>query len=118
MAASALDLHSVEGALTRYRIAALVVGISILILVCIGIPLDKGAGHPGVDQSLGFVHGIVFYPVYILLTLDLGRRIRMHPIQLVLTILFGTVPLLSFYAERQTTKLVHERQTAPTHELV
>jgi integral membrane protein len=118
MPPSALDFSSVEGALLRYRVVAMIVGISILVLVCIGLPLDKGAGHPGIDQSLGFVHGVIFYPVYVLLTLDLGRRIRMHPIQLILTIVFGTVPIVSFYAERRTTKLVRERQAALTHETV
>lgn len=117
MPATALDLRSVEGALLRYRVIALIVSVSILVLVCIGLPLDKGAGHPWIDQNLGFVHGIVFYPLYILLTLDLGRRIKMHPVQLALTIVFGTVPLVSFYAEHRTTTLVRERQAAPTHDV-
>jgi integral membrane protein len=112
MAATLLDLKSVEGALLRYRIMATVVGISILVLVCIGIPLDFGAGHPAVDMYLGFVHGVVFYPLYIVLTLDLGRRVRMHPLRTVLTAAVGTVPLVSFYAESRTTQFVRERQAA------
>jgi integral membrane protein len=118
MAGSLLDFHSVEGALARYRVIALIVSISILVLVFVGLPLDKGAGHPVIDQTLGFVHGVIFYPLYVILTLDLGRRIRMHPVQLILTIVFGTVPVVSFYAEHRTTTLVRERQAAPTHELV
>jgi integral membrane protein len=113
-----MDAKSVEGALLRYRIAAVVVGVSILILVCIGIPLDKGAGHPGIDQTLGFVHGVFFYPIYILLTLDLARRTRMHPVQLALTVVFGTVPLASFYAERRATQFVRSRLAATADELV
>lgn len=111
---SMLDVRSVEGALLRYRVMAIVVGLSILVLVCIGVPLDLGAGHPVIDQNLGFIHGVVFYPLYILLTLDLGRRIRMHPVQLVLTIIGGTVPIASFYAERRTVQLVREREAALT----
>lgn len=118
MPSSPLEAKSVEPALLRYRVAALVVGVSILVLVCIGIPLDKGAGHPGIDQSLGFVHGVFFYPIYILLTLDLGRRTRMHPVQLALTVVFGTVPFASFYAERRATQFVRERLSASTDELV
>jgi integral membrane protein len=109
LSATSADAKGVDGALLRYRVAAFVVGISILVLVCVGIPLDKGAGHPGLDQALGFVHGVFFYPIYILLTLDLARRTRMHPLQIVLTIVFGTVPLVSFYAERRATQFVRSQ---------
>ena len=107
-----LDFASTEGALQRYRFMAIVVGISILVLVCVGLPLDKGAGHPVIDQKLGFVHGAFFYPLYILLTIDLARRVRMHPVQLLLTIVLGTIPLASIYAERYTTRFVRARQAA------
>ncbi|MBV9487116.1 MAG: DUF3817 domain-containing protein [Frankiaceae bacterium] len=113
MPSSPLDAKRVEAALLRYRIAAFVVGISILVLVCVGIPLDKAGGHPGIDQTLGFVHGAFFYPIYILLTLDLARRTRMHPVQLALAVVFGTVPIVSFYAEHRTTQFVRERLAAP-----
>jgi hypothetical protein len=33
----------------------------------------------------------------------------MHPIQLLVIVLVGTVPLVSFYAERRTTDYVRER---------
>jgi hypothetical protein len=36
----------------------------------------------------------------------------MTPIQLVLTIAAGTIPVASFYAERRTTQFVRERQAA------
>jgi hypothetical protein len=55
---------------------------------------------------------VFFYPLYILLTLDLTRRVRMTPIQLILTILAGTIPIASFYAERKTTQYVRRRMAA------
>jgi integral membrane protein len=118
MAASALDLRSVEGALARYRVVALIVSVLLVVLFGVGIPLEFGGGHKGVDQVVGLAHGVVFYPLYILLTLDLARRVRMTPVQTLLTVIAGTVPLASFYAERQTTKFVRERQAALTHETV
>jgi integral membrane protein len=111
MAASLLDLKSVEGALTRYRVVALLVSVLLVVLFGIGIPLEFIGHHKGVDQVVGMAHGIVVYPLYILLTLDLTRRVRMTPVQLVLTVLAGTVPIASFYAERRTTQFVRERQT-------
>ncbi len=111
MAPRLLDVKSVESALLRYRIIAIVVAVSILILCCVGIPLSA-AGHNQVDLYLGFPHGVIFYPLYILLTLDLGRRVRMHPVQLAVIVVVGTVPLVSFYAERRTTQYVRERMAA------
>ena len=68
--------------------------------------------HDGIDHVVGVVHGAIFFPIYILLTLDLTRRVRMTPIQLVLTVIAGAVPIGSFYAERRTTQYVRERQAA------
>jgi integral membrane protein len=118
VAVSPLDLKSVDAALLRYRIMAFVVGVSIIVLICIGVPLEAAADHPGIDKTLGFVHGVLFYPLYILLTIDLGIRTRMHPLRLAVTALLGTVPFVSFYAERQTTQFVRERQAALAHETV
>jgi len=110
--ASLFDTKSVEAALLRYRIVALIVSVLLVVLFGIGLPL-QAAGHKSVDAIVGVAHGVFFYPLYILLTLDLGRRIRMTPVQLILTVLAGTVPLASFYAERRTTHYVRER-TATT----
>jgi integral membrane protein len=106
--ASILDWKSVEGALLRYRIVALIVSVLLVILFFIGLPLHSR----GIDAVVGTAHGVFFYPLYILLTLDLTRRVRMTPVQLVLTILAGTIPIASFYAERKTTEYVRHRIAA------
>jgi len=111
-----LDVHSVEAALLRYRIIALVVSVLLVLLFFVGLPLQFAANQGGVDAVVGTVHGVFCYPLYILLTLDLTRRVRMTPIQLILTILAGTVPLASFYAERRTTAYVRARQAALTEQ--
>jgi integral membrane protein len=107
-----LDLRSVEGALLRYRVVALIVSVLLVVLFGIGLPLQFAASKGGVDAVVGVIHGVFFYPLYILLTFDLTRRVRMSPVQLVLTVIAGTVPLASFYAERRTTQFVRERQAA------
>jgi integral membrane protein len=109
MLSTLLDLRSVEGALLRYRIVALIVSVLLIILFFVGIPLGI-AGYGGVNAVVGVVHGVFFYPLYILLTFDLTRRVRMSPVQLILTIVAGTVPIASFYAERYTTSFVRKRQ--------
>lgn len=93
-------------ALTRYRVIAWIVSVLLIVLFCIGIPLQFAAGHHGVDQVVGIGHGVVFYPLYLLATVDLAWRVKMPPIRLLLTLIAGTVPFLSFVAERQTTRWV------------
>lgn len=107
-----LDFRSVDGALLRYRVVAIIVSVLLVLLFGVGLPLQLAAHHGGVDAVVGTVHGVFFYPLYILLTLDLTRRVRMTPIQLVLTVAAGTIPLASFYAERRTTAYVRARQAA------
>ena len=112
VAASILDWKSVEGALLRYRIVALIVSVLLVILFFIALPLQFATGSHAVGNVAGVAHGVIFYPLYILLTLDLTRRVRMTPIQLILTIIAGTIPIASFYAERKTTQYVRGRIAA------
>ena len=101
------------GALLRYRIVAWIVSVLLILLFCVGIPLEFAAGHKGLDAIVGVMHGVIFYPLYLILTLDLARRVRMPPVRLVLTLLAGTVPFVSFIAERATTKWVESLPEAP-----
>lgn len=112
MAGGVLDFRSVDGALLRYRIVAIIVSVLLVVLFFVGLPLQFAGHHNGVDAVVGVVHGVFFFPLYILLTLDMTRRVRMTPIQLVLTVIAGAVPIGSFYAERYTTRYVREREIA------
>ena len=96
----------VRRALWRYRVIAWIVGVLLIVLFCVGIPLQFAAGHRGVDRIVGIAHGMVFYPLYLIATVDLGWRSRMRPLRLLLTLLAGTVPFVSFVAERETRRWV------------
>src|SRR4051794_9998228 len=85
------------GALLRYRILAYTVGTGLVILVCIGIPLQIWAHNEIVAGVVGFLHGWLFI-VYLGLTFDLARRARWNMIRVVWVGLAGTIPFLSFYA--------------------
>jgi len=100
-------------ALFRYRVIAWIVGVLLIVLFCIGLPLQFAAGHRGVDRVVGIAHGVVFYPLYLLATVDLGWRSRMRPVRLLLTLLAGTVPFLSFVAERETRRWVSSAPAEP-----
>ena len=94
-----------QAALTRYRIIAWIVGVVLLLLVVVGMPLKYLADNAAVVEGVGPAHGFL-YVVYLLASFDLGRRARWPLRRLVLVMLAGTVPFLSFYAERVVTRWV------------
>jgi integral membrane protein len=102
---------SIKAALTRYRIAAYVVGIGLVILVCVGMPLKYWGDNDSVVAIVGPLHGFL-YMVFLLITLDMSVRLR-WPIHWVLGIMAaGTIPFLSFVVERIVTKKVHAQLEA------
>ncbi len=96
----------VRGALVRYQVMAIVVGIGLLVLVFVGVPLQYAAGIPVVAAVVGPIHGI-FYIVYLAAAFDLARRARFTIWQLAAMVGAGFVPFLAFVVEHRTTQRVH-----------
>ncbi|MEV6487440.1 DUF3817 domain-containing protein [Actinoplanes sp. NPDC051633] len=92
-----------QGALTRYRIIAWIVGVVLIVLVVIGMPLKYLADNDAVVAGVGPAHGFLFI-LYVLATFDLGRRLRWPLPRMVLIMLAGTIPFLSFWAERKVSR--------------
>lgn len=104
---------AVRGALTRYRTIAYIVGVVLILLVVIGMPLKYIWDQPAVVQGIGPAHGFL-YMVYLIAAFDLGRRANWPLKRMLLVMLAGTVPFLSFYVERiVTTRWVPSEQ--PVH---
>jgi integral membrane protein len=95
--------RKVQGALTRYRVMAYVVGVMLVLLVAVAMPLKYLADQPGPVAVIGTAHGFL-YAVYLLVAFDLALRARWTAKGTVLVLLAGTVPLLSFVAERIVTR--------------
>jgi integral membrane protein len=93
----------VQGALTRYRIIAWIVGVVLIALVVVGMPLKYIGDNDTVVAAIGPAHGFLFM-VYVALTFDLGRRAGWPLSRMLLVMLAGTIPFLSFWAERKVTK--------------
>ena len=106
--------------LTAYKVLATVVGISIVTLVVIGIPLKyvhslwpsvlpvgSHLQKLGVDINLylGTAHGFI-YMAFVLVALILAQRNRWPLVFTVVTLLCGTIPFLSFWAENRAIKKV------------
>ncbi len=97
-----------RNALLRYRIMAYTVGVLLVVLICVGLPLKYLAGDNRVVYWTAVPHGWL-YMVLLLTALDLGRRAHWSWKRLLLIALAGTVPFLSFVAERSATRDVRRR---------
>jgi integral membrane protein len=97
----------VGAALTRYRVVAYVVGTVLLVLVAVAMPLKYLADRPTAVAVVGPIHGFL-YIVYLIVTFDLSMRQRWPLTRTLLLCLAGTVPVLTFVAERWVTRQVRE----------
>jgi integral membrane protein len=92
----------VKSALTRYRVIAYIVGVMLLVLLFVAMPLKYLGDNPAAMNVVGPMHGFL-YVVYLLGAFDLARRLRWPLLRLLLVALAGTIPFVSFYAERKVT---------------
>jgi integral membrane protein len=95
--------QSVAAALTRYRFMANVVGVLLIALCVVAVPLKYFADMPGPVVVLGTAHGWLYF-LFFLSAIDLALRAKWTSKGTVLTVLAGTVPFLSFFAERNATR--------------
>ena len=95
--------QKVPAALTRYRVMAWVVGVLLIALVLVAVPVKYAAGIDEPVTVLGTLHGWLYF-IFFLTACDLAVRARWSLKDTVLTVLAGTVPVLSFYAERVATR--------------
>ena len=102
-AATAPPSPEVVASMRRYRVGAWIVGVGLLVLVLVGMPLKYLAGDPTVVAIVGPLHGFL-YMGYLLLTADLAYRARWPVSRAVLIALAGTIPFVSFVAERVVTR--------------
>ena len=75
----------------------------LLALVFVAMPLKYLADDPSTMNVVGPMHGFL-YVVYLIGTFDLGRRVHWSLRRMVLVALAGTIPFLSFYAERRISR--------------
>ena len=91
-----------------------VIGVCLIVLVCIGVPLEylategTNAQRTGanIDLWVGMVHGMLLYPAFLIIAAVLSRWAHWSITFTVITLVLGTVPFLSFVAERHATRRV------------
>lgn len=109
--------------LTVYRVFATVVGLSIITLIVIGVPLKyvheiwpsvlpEGTTlqQLGADINLylGTAHGFI-YMAFVLVAFMLALRAGWPIGFTIITLLCGTIPFLSFWAESRAVRRVREK---------
>lgn len=92
-----------EKAFARYRIMSFVTGTTLLILfVTLGLhTVDLSLWqriHLFVDV-VGIGHGVVLYPIYLVMCFQLTLKARLNLVYLLCMLLSGFVPLLAFITE-------------------
>jgi integral membrane protein len=124
----------VRSTLRNYRFMATVVGVLLIVLVLIGVPLANFDGSsmwgvfpatpelvtPGSDiqelgeaitSYLGVAHGWL-YMIFLVTAFLLSRRARWDWPFTAVTLVCGTIPILSFWAERRATSRVRAEHPA------
>lgn len=86
------------------------VGVLLIILILVGVPLkyltedgsDVQQVGAWITQYLGMAHGWL-YMIFLVMAAILARAARWSPAFTASTLLAGTVPLVSFWAEHRAT---------------
>ena len=114
--------------LTAYRVMATIVGVLLVVLILIGVPLANFDGssmwgifdstpawvtagsdvnHVGeaITTYLGIAHGWL-YMIFLVSAFLLSRRAGWSLPFTLVTLVCGTIPLLSFWAEHRATQRV------------
>lgn len=113
-------------ALTAYRTMAMIVGVLLIILCLIGVPLHYGylvvpellpKGGTGweigaaISAYLGVAHGWL-YMIFLACAFWLSRKAEWELPFTIVTLVSGTVPILSFWAEHRATQRVRREHAA------
>jgi len=97
-----------SGELTRFRVFAWATGVALLLLVLVAMPLKYLGDSSTMVRVVAPVHGWL-YVGYVVTAFVVAYRLRWAPGRSVLLLLAGTVPFMSFVAER---KVLHQARPA------
>ena len=96
------DVDGTRSRLTFFKVMAFVVGVGLLVLL-VEMVLSYGFGMKGEENPLHWwpqPHGFI-YMVYLVATALLGFKVGWSLTKMVLVMLAGCVPFLSFWVERK-----------------
>jgi integral membrane protein len=92
-----------RAAVLRYRVMALITGVLIIVVCFVGIPLQIAAHQTFIVNQVATVHGYL-YLVYIVMAWMLASRLKLAKGPMVVLLLAGTIPVMTFIVERWMTR--------------
>ena len=108
-----IDPDAVRPRLTFFKVMAFIVGVGLLVLVT-EMVLSYGFDMKGDENPLAWwpqPHGFI-YMVYLVATALLGFKVNWSLTKMVLVMLAGCVPFLSFWVERKVAREVEAELAA------
>ncbi len=113
-------IDSASKALTRYRVMAIITGV-MLLLLCVEMFILYGLRATDLKPYIAwipFAHGWI-YVVYLITVIEVWVRLRWNFKRLVVMVLAGVIPVLSFVVEHKVTaegraRIAAARELAPT----
>ncbi len=99
------DVDAVRPRLTFFKVMAFIVGVGLLVLV-VEMVLSYGFGLKGAENPLSWwpqPHGFI-YMGYLVATALLGFKVGWSLPRMLLVMLAGCVPFLSFWVERRVAR--------------
>ncbi|WP_193104842.1 DUF3817 domain-containing protein [Brachybacterium sp. FME24] len=120
-----LDEVAIRTSFARFRVASIVEGIALLVLVAIMVMRYVVFGGDAlftttsetwtqISEIWSPIHGLI-YMIYVILGFDLWVKMRWGLPRMVLLMFFGVIPVLSFFGERWTHQSVEsDLQRRPT----
>ena len=105
-----------ERAFQRYRLMSFVTGTTLIVL-CVflllhSIDLSLWRHLKVVVTVFGIGHGVVLYPIYMVMCFQFALKARLHFGYVILMLLAGFVPGLAFYMEHRMNVKLHEGASA------
>lgn len=95
-----------KGVILRFRIMAMAAGIMSILLWFVELPVVYLLDNPELEAKvkwIPFVHGYV-YAVYVLTAIHFTAKARYTVRRMIMVILAGTLPILSFIVERRVAR--------------
>jgi len=94
-----------DKAFQRYRIMSFITGTTLLTLIVTlilhGVDLKLWQDLHAFVKVVGVGHGVVLYPIYLVMSFQLALKARLHVGYIALMLLAGFVPGLAFYMEHR-----------------
>ena len=92
-----------DAAFRRYRALSFITGTTLILLTLFlilhSVDLGLWTHLKAVVTVVGIGHGVVLYPIYMIMCFQFALKARLHMGLLVLMLLAGFIPGLAFYME-------------------